>query len=346
MKVRQRSGFTLVELLVVIAIIGILVAMLLPAVQAAREAARRSSCSNSLKQLGLALHNYHDVYKAFPIRQGGTNTGTINNNNRLSGLVGMLPFIEQAPLYDQIRGGDANNPSQGPQPWVTTNWPHWGVKLEALDCPSDPGRTTDAIADTNYVFCVGDTIGQINGQNFNQSRGMFMVRESTRFADIVDGTSNTIAMSECGTFQGQSVRGGVATSPAFAVGNAPSTCLNTRDPNNKNQYLATAGVQQWRGSRWPDGATTFNGFQTILPPNSPSCSGTSDTSAGIFSAGSYHPGGAQAVLADGSVRFFAETIDAGNLGVTTDPGVTGGLSPFGVWGALGTRAAGESVQAP
>ena len=106
---RFAAGFTLVELLVVIAIIGILVALLLPAVQAAREAARRTECNNNLKQLGLALHNYHDTHKAFVYRKGGTTGGTTaqSNQGRRSGFISLLPFMEQTPMYEQINAGDA-----------------------------------------------------------------------------------------------------------------------------------------------------------------------------------------------------------------------------------------------
>jgi len=117
---KRRQGFTLVELLVVIAIIGILVALLLPAIQAAREAARRSECTNNLKQLGLALHNYHDTHRTFPYRQGGPGS----SGNRLSGMVGLLPFMEQATLFDQIETGDSSG--YVPRPW---SWNTGGARF-------------------------------------------------------------------------------------------------------------------------------------------------------------------------------------------------------------------------
>lgn len=109
----MRGGFTLVELLVVIAIIGVLVGLLLPAVQAAREAARRMSCSNNLKQLGLALLNYEDVSKSFPSRSSGTQTGPISNGGRRSGIIGLLPFLEQQSFVNNINSGD---PTKSPSP--------------------------------------------------------------------------------------------------------------------------------------------------------------------------------------------------------------------------------------
>src|SRR5262245_36310857 len=152
---RPRQGhaaFTLVELLVVIAIIGVLVALLLPAVQAAREAARRSQCSNNIKQFALALHNYHDTFKVFPPRKGGTNgcDSTVDlarvkcNYDRLSAFIILLPFYEQKNLYDTIQAGgvtDTNGnliAAGGPAPWYNNSkWPSWQVQLQVVICPSD-----------------------------------------------------------------------------------------------------------------------------------------------------------------------------------------------------------------
>jgi len=130
----KRKGFTLIELLVVIAIIAILIALLLPAVQQAREAARRTQCKNNLKQLGLALHNYHDVYGRFIYRKGGT-AGNPGNANRLSGFMGLMPYIEQGPLFNTVAagGGTGNQPPGGPVGW--TGWAEWNVTIPALLCP-------------------------------------------------------------------------------------------------------------------------------------------------------------------------------------------------------------------
>ncbi|WP_442510012.1 DUF1559 domain-containing protein [Novipirellula sp. SH528] len=180
---RPSKGFTLVELLVVIAIIGVLVGLLLPAVQAAREAARRMSCSNNVKQLGLGLHNYHSAYNQMPIHGVGTDDGandkqdwwsnySTNNHWRLSALVGMTPFVEQQALWEKITNPssertDGNNgaaigtttnpwPAMGPTPQDIQYIP-WATELPTLRCPSDPGSGLPSLGRSNYASCMGDS---------------------------------------------------------------------------------------------------------------------------------------------------------------------------------------------
>ena len=134
------KGFTLIELLVVIAIIAILIALLLPAVQQAREAARRTQCKNNLKQLGLAHHNYHDVYGKFIYRKGGNDMSGLairGNSNRLSGLMGLMPYMEQGALFNLVAagGGTGTKPPGGPEGWAS--WNEWNVTIPGLQCPSD-----------------------------------------------------------------------------------------------------------------------------------------------------------------------------------------------------------------
>ncbi len=140
----SRRGFTLVELLVVIAIIGVMVGLLLPAVQAAREAARRMSCGNNFKQLGLGLHNYHAAYNRLPQQGGGTNGGGGTNNGLfLSILVPMLPFVEQQSLWEQISNPLGTYPAMGPVQWDTAYAP-WRTTVGTYRCPSDPTETAPA----------------------------------------------------------------------------------------------------------------------------------------------------------------------------------------------------------
>jgi prepilin-type N-terminal cleavage/methylation domain-containing protein len=227
-----KKGFTLIELLVVIAIIAILIALLLPAVQQAREAARRTQCKNNLKQLGLALHNYHDVFGSFVFRKGGYDTvpgaagDARGNANRLSGYVGLLPYLEQAPLYAVIQAGDPANgiPVGGPPGWSA--WAGWSNPIPMVQCPSD-GRDGDTRRANNYNFCIGDSpMGDTATSNVHSQRavrGVFGYQRCTKIADITDGTSNTIAMSEHIRFnrgigavgvKEVSVRMGIATSAA------------------------------------------------------------------------------------------------------------------------------------
>lgn len=350
---KHREGFTLVELLVVIAIIGILIALLLPAVQAAREAARRSQCTNNIKQLVLACHNYHDVNKAFPARQSGTgwndpahpNLGD-TNYCRLSANLTLCPFIEQQAVYDMVDHND--------KPWE--NQEEFNVILSALICPSDSMTGGGSPSGTargyyNYVYCAGDApqAGHTDQSQWRQSRGIFPLFNWCRMADIRDGTSNTIAVSESVRPWGNNTLGRVATN---SMGTAPIDCKATYNSATKT-FNAGVGftTDTARGFRWADGVAWFASFSTCLPPNSPSCSsGGGHWNPTVGAASSFHPGGCVVGLADGSVSFISETISTStattNLGTPYPSSGTSGTSPYGVWGALGTKAAGEAVSAP
>ena len=354
MRARRSRGFTLVELLVVIAIIGILIALLLPAVQAAREAARRGQCANQLKQLALAVHNYVDTFKVFPPKKAGTSGGPCSGMNAGygSGWMRLLPFYEQQALYDawssQLTVGALTFTPFGPCPWGVdddTYWPYH-EQVSTLMCPSDAkirNKGATSSGRTSYMFCVGDSIrydGSVGHNQSSRTRGIFAnFGAKTTFASIRDGSSNTLMLSErvfSGNArmvrQGQAVVTGIVTIPA--------TCFTALDPNDSRRYVGT--VRGWTG-RWEHGSVSHIGFNTILPPNGPSCvdPGSNDNSThGIYPPTSEHPGGVAAALGDGSIRFISETIFAGD---PVNPPVTNGASRYGVWGAIGTLDGGEVV---
>ncbi len=360
-RVRLKKGFTLIELLVVIAIIAILIALLLPAVQQAREAARRTQCKNNMKQLGLALHNYHDVFGSFVFRKGGGRSisgasgDARGNANRLSGYVPMLPYLEQAPLFALIQAGDPANgiPAGGPPGW--SNWAPWRIPMTFALCPSD-GRDGDTRKSNNYNFCIGDSpMGNNATSNVHSQRavrGIFGYQRCTKIRDITDGTSNTIAMSEHIRFnrgrsavgaQEVSVRMGIATNIATITSN-PGSCLATAD----GDYYATGTVVKGKLGRtmW-DGQVERVGFTTVLGPNKPSCdsdaNNNADSRQALITPSSFHTGGVQVLLADGAVRFVSDNIDSGNLAAAPKFANGSGPSPYGVWGALGTKSGGEVI---
>lgn len=360
---RRSRGFTLVELLVVIAIIGILVGLLLPAVQSAREAARRMQCTNNLKQLSLALHNYHDAYKTFPPQSVGTteppgNWGSGNwrlmEGNRGSWIKKSLPFFDQGALKDLIdEGGPLNNTSgvptgRGGANGLWSGYYPYRTKINAVLCPSD-GRgirsSENSTAKNNYFGSVGDSIR--NNHNSRNNRGMFSHIKGTPIRDVKDGTSNTAFLSEsaiatawggpsCNTLHG-------CYTIVSGLDNNPAACFATRGPNATviGNYPTS---HQRRGQSLYSGFSQMTGFTTVLPPNSPQCAnGRGEWQWGIYPPDSFHPGGVNMSMADGSLRFVADSIDVGD---TSLPGPSiNNLkgSVYGVWGALGTKDGSEST---
>jgi prepilin-type N-terminal cleavage/methylation domain-containing protein len=338
----RKRGFTLVELLVVIAIIGVLVALLLPAVQAAREAARRSSCGNNLKQIGLALHNYHDIYKSLPfarIRQAAPDPPGSWNTSNINWQARILAQMEQGPLFERTD-------------WRI--WPGWNAPndvvrtttIEGYLCPSDPGRgnfpwtdpsgtkRTGPLPDrndghTNYVGSIGhDTIlrtvpGQARGwlvegrYNSATDRG-----GSLSLTDFLDGTSNTVSVSEC-------IVGFPSDRTNSSLASTPDNVTGTNNGCTGAAPLGTGVTTAARGSTWFRGyEPSTMVFTTLMTPNSKlwDCGANSDNS--VFAARSAHRGGVQASLGDASTRFVADTID------------------WQVWKFLGGTKDGQSVQFP
>ncbi|MCH5375048.1 MAG: DUF1559 domain-containing protein [Planctomycetes bacterium] len=315
----------MVELLVVIAIIGILVALLLPAIQAAREAARRTQCSNNLKQIGVALHNFHDVYKHFPVGQPD------DDNDNYAWSAYLLPFMEETTVYDGLvnggaalvynKGGDnaavhgAILPAGQTLPALTNNTDsyNWWTQVknnhgnslakEVLGgflCPSDilPKNDNNGYGKSNYLACLGDETpwtsrspGWANPTGAGEQTGMFRLAMSntshfvTSFSSLVDGSSNVIAVGEVSATANVTITDTGKVFPLWAGGN--------------NDWAG-----QWRISSW----------SRLTGPN---CYINNRTVANVvvslswsdFSYGSQHPGGAQFLMADGTVHFIPEAID-------------------------------------
>jgi len=346
----------LVELLVVIAIIGILVALLLPAIQAAREAARRTQCANNVKQIVLGVLSYHDAHKKLPARQGGlegTNNAT-THRGRLVALVTIGHFVEQQSIYDQAYALGTTLQC----PWANLEWTN--AVIPGFNCPSDPPAANRANGATvrgynSYTFCAGDhpvdscVRSSDNGAggctvNTWDQRGIFGVMNWVRLADILDGTSNTAAVSEIVRPWGADTLGMVGVTGALDPN--PLACRAIYNAGTRRYVTGTTfSTDTPPGMRWADGAAHFAGFTTILAPNSASCFSLANHWArGVFTPSSNHPGGVHVGLADGAVRFVSETIDAGNAGANyPPPAVASGLSPYGVWGSLGSRSGGEPL---
>ena len=367
--VGNSRAFTLVELLVVIAIIGILIALLLPAVQAAREAARRMQCTNNLKQMALALHNYADANKGgFPdciIHYSTTMSNPIQGEKTKHRDVGanlvLLDFLEQSAFkeyfisyafnYQEDKGYDQ---TQDPQP---NNVDCPNPKFACYNCPSDGTSSNPAggslIGAINYVWCFGDH--QVQRDSYLGRGAFIMSREQGRFgslANLSDGTSNTLVYSETARPRSQNSLG---AGVPYDVDRVDATILYGLYDKGKKQYTCppyTDNPQQ-RGFRWADGSSWYTGFSTCLPPNSGVFSNNKGSGYVLASASSNHTGGVNCAVADGSVQFVSETIDWGsgerllpNNSRESQPfafGKLSGHSIFGIWGAMGTAAGGESV---
>jgi prepilin-type N-terminal cleavage/methylation domain-containing protein/prepilin-type processing-associated H-X9-DG protein len=281
-----RSGFTLVELLVVIAIIGILIALLLPAVQAAREAARRAQCTNHLKQLGLALHAYHDSLKAFP--PGHLMASPTNLGERSAWAVHLFPYMEQMPLYEKFR---VVNRQRGDWGYCTGYEELFNQALPGFQCPSS-GKSDHGSCRTRNSYVANVGIGYLRREfTPSQKPGVFMQNRSLRIRDFLDGTSTTAGISEIIKVQ---VDGDARGNWSY-----PEGChyQHNRTPN----------------THIPDEIRTTYCKEEVGPnhPKAP-CTGTFGGPGDrrvLMSARSMHPGGVNVLLMDGSVRFVTDTID-------------------------------------
>ena len=322
-----RSGFTLVELLVVIAIIGILIALLLPAVQAAREAARRAQCTNNLKQLGLALHNYHDAHKVFPpggLDYGNSGAGPhpslpggVEPANKLvknlNGLLLLLPYIEQQSLYDQFDFNQCasnikspssyNTPSAAPLAGDAVTSGNASVVTQIVQgfvCPSDPKDIRYGLTGSHYgtgddTNCPGwktnydFSVDQYDWNYFEDwhlvgknTRYMFGENSDTRAATVLDGLSNTVAMTETLHWM-----------------------RNGQQPAWGYRVYVQFGLDLERGINIWQTSATYPGIAGRLDTWDRPC-------------GSMHPGGCNLLLGDGSTHFISETTDrAVRLGIST-----------------------------
>lgn len=372
---RVRRGFTLIELLVVIAIIAILVAILLPAVQQAREAARRAQCKNNMKQLGLALFNYESTHKMFPPHRGGHGTGNAaqngwiggtsaqtDNRRRLNGLIMLMPFLELSNTYDEIQSG-GQYPPGGPAPWVG-GASYFRDAPPAFICPSDPESNTDR--GTNYMFSVGDQGRHlVNGPNSGGSlngwqrsygrprgtRGMFARTVCTKIRDVIDGPSSTVMMSErARQNRGRSPNGSgflIVAGQVTGLGNVPANPAQLFQFVDGERYTDSANQVKGRSGRFADGQFQWAAINTIMPPNGPAGqngnNNNGDADACIQPPTSYHPGGVNVLMGDGRVTFVGDTIDTGNLSSNSRNWPDKRESPYGVWGALGSKDASDLI---
>jgi prepilin-type N-terminal cleavage/methylation domain-containing protein/prepilin-type processing-associated H-X9-DG protein len=349
----NRRGFTLIELLVVIAIIAVLIALLLPAVQSAREAARRAQCVNNLKQLGLAMHNYHSAVNSLPWGDGPWWI-------EWSAHTLLLPYIEQGAIYNAINFVDTEPFGQTPMPNNNpANTTACYVTIAGFLCPSDPDRLTDPNGHNNYMDNSGsapncDYGGNSNAPSYNEpASGPFIYSSNgvdtgppgfggsfISFASILDGTSNTAAFSERVKAIGNNF--GNTTAP-FDTG-IPTASLSTPPavPNNQEQtpqpYYQVCRVtppvpvngqdaanfsdDNISGAMWDSGQPACTRYIHLMPPNTWSCrSGLQIAHV----ASSHHPGGVNVLFCDGSVKFIKQSINTPT------------------WWALGSRSGGEVV---
>lgn len=355
----SRQGFTLVELLVVIAIIGILVALLLPAVQAAREAARTMNCKNNLKQIGLALQNYHGARGSFPTNQTGSGTaqGSSCEAGYFSWHTQILPYLEQSNLFDSIdfEANMSSDCSSGaPIDAAHPNAIAAATVVEGFLCPSDSTKSDNAVvmgpaspASDSYAGNVGwpvsasgfeserETPGLHNGvigleNPGNPSKWHRGGKVSIRM--ISDGTSNTVAVAERLIQKGATldeIRNAPEQLKSFHLTGASRTLETMADRCNAGSTHSDSVASAYLGRAWISGwAPTGPTYMHLLTPNSRHCHFVNLSTDGDFAVTptSNHAGGVNVVMADGHVEFVTDDIDPR------------------IWWAMGSRDAGEAQQ--
>lgn len=330
----RRRGFTLIELLVVIAIIAVLIALLLPAVQAAREAARRVQSTNNLKQMGLALHNYESSNGCFPGSGGQSSSG-------FSVLARILPYMEGTAAFNAMNFSLALGSGPPTFRFQQAQTTASRTVIAAFLCPSDghdasyPSYYQSVpTAGTCYVANVGSGTGTFYDPRY-PTDGVFWDGSAVKFAGVVDGTSNTMFMSQCYLGAGYDTSGPIPGDRTRQMVNIVSMVRPTTTApggytpamNNPDLVSVTANPVAWSGTRgvaWIVGTQAMSGFSAYLTPNSrtPDAYGHG---FGWIAARGPHPGGVLALLGDGSVRFVKDSVN------------------LMTWRALATRAGGEVI---
>ena len=344
-----RRGFTLIELLVVIAIIAILIALLLPAVQQAREAARRSTCKNNMKQLGVAFHNYHEVYNSFPQwthRARTWQNGASGDNTWWTGftaMVAVLPYVEGGTVFNRIDWNCRPEDNTPGNPNGANNNLFRSARISSFKCPSEVPYSDGNYANAAHTYKVSAGATFMNVSTAAEN-GMFRRDRVTMMRDVTDGMSNTIMLGEIllgDNTTSRSSWGDVASSPIPGGGgtwnstNPPNeAALNTWGQACLTMFQAGSGstsggsagwINNSAGRRyWQPRIDDGSPFTPIVPPNwkYPNCAhGSWTTGPTALGARSRHAGGAHHTLGDGTVRFISDSIDLDayqNLGAIAD----------------------------
>jgi prepilin-type N-terminal cleavage/methylation domain-containing protein/prepilin-type processing-associated H-X9-DG protein len=374
----KRGGFTLIELLVVIAIIAVLIALLLPAVQSAREAARRIQCVNNLKQIGLAMHNYHTGIGVFPLGSSIAPQQDVPLQQSIwdawSAQALMLGYLEQGPLYNACNFSwavlDTSNFSGTANVAASSNYNQTVLytNLSGFMCPSDPNvgqrqnnnsyaASYGATTSNCYNWTSNAGVGWVSQETAGESSGVFTIGKSYGLQNITDGSSNTVAYSEAlvgdsngsefagnttnpSRYRGNYITGPVANSDGrnlLDVHSNPQGVFNTLQACTIAFQTSLTAIQDDRGFRWCMGCTGWTMFNTVQVPNDNNYPIGGCRAAGTpgqfpndgftYGASSAHPGGANVLFADGSVKFIKNSIS------------------YPTWWSLGTKSGGEVVSA-